>query len=206
MVTAADNIMLTNLPTRDEVKNAVFAMNSNGAPGPDGFGGSFYHKHWDIIGEDVFNSVHQFFSQGWILPNLNSNLVVLIPKFPGADTIENYRPIALANFQFKIIIKVLADRLATIVPKILSDNQRAFIHDRHISDCICITSEVINMLDKRAFGGNIALKIDIKKAFDTMDWDFLLQTLRSFGFEEKFCHWVMVILKSTWQLSWVLQL
>lgn len=171
-------------------------MNGSGAPGPDGFGGSFYHTYWDIIADDVFNSVSQFFIQGWLLPNLNSNLVVLIPKFPGVDRIENYRPIALANFQFKIITKVLADRLACIAPKILSENQRGFIRERHISDCICIASEAINMLDKKNFGGNLALKIDIKKAFDTLDWNFLLQVLQSFGFDSKFCSWVKVILNS----------
>lgn len=102
---------------------------------------------------------------GWLLPFLNSNLVVLIPKFLGVDTIENYRPIALANFQFKIINKVLAwaDRLATIAPKIISENQRGFIRDKHIHDCVCVASEVVNMMDKRIFGGDLALKIDIKK-------------------------------------------
>lgn len=196
LVSAEDNVMLTNLPSREEVKNAVFSLNANGAPGPDGFGGVFYQKYWDIISDDVFNSVLQFFSQGWLLPGLNSNLVVLIPKFPEADTIENYRPIALANFQFKIITKVLADRLATVAPKIISEHQRGFLRNRQISDCICITSEAINLLDKKAFGGNLALKIDIKKAFDTMDWHFLLKVLQTFGFHNTFCNWVKAILDS----------
>lgn len=87
-----------------------------------------------------------FCSQNWILPGLNSNLVALIPKFARADRIENFRPIALANFQFKIISKVLADRLAKIAQKIISPQQRGFIKGRHISDCICTSSEAINML------------------------------------------------------------
>lgn len=57
LVTTADNTMLTSLPSRDEVKKVVFSMSSNSAPGPDGFGGCFYHHHWSIIGEDVYNSV-----------------------------------------------------------------------------------------------------------------------------------------------------
>lgn len=63
----------------------------------------------------------QFFKQGWLLPNLNSNLVVLVPKVLNADRIESYRPIALANFQFKIIAKILADRRAFIAPRIVSE-------------------------------------------------------------------------------------
>lgn len=80
----------------------------------------FIKKYWDIIGHDVFNSVLQFFSQPWLIPNLNSNFVVLIPKFKGVDRIEDYKPIALANFQFKLITMVLADRLSIIARRIIS--------------------------------------------------------------------------------------
>lgn len=127
---------------------------------------------------------------------MNSNVVALIPKFSGADKLDNYRPIALANFKFKIISKVLADRLAAIAPKVVSGNQRRFIKRRHIQDCVCITSEAINLLEKRSFGGNIALKIDMKKAFDTLDWNFLIHVLQAFGFNATFCKWVRVILHS----------
>lgn len=197
LVSNDDNAMLTNLPSMEEVRSAVFSMNANGAPGPDGFGGIFYQKYWDIVSKDVFGLVLQFFTQGWFLPSLNSNVVVLVPKFPEADTIANYRPIALANFQFKIITKVLADRLAQVAPKIISDNQCGFLRERNITDCICITSEAINIPDKKIFGGNLAIKIDIKKAFDTMDWEFLIKTLQTFGFNHTFCMWVKVILEST---------
>ena len=88
--------------------------------GPDGFSGAFFHAFWYIIGDDVFHSTLQFFTQLRILPGLNSSLVTLLPKFKGADSIEQYRPIALANFQFKIITKILADRLAIIASKIIS--------------------------------------------------------------------------------------
>lgn len=122
LVSSEDNTTLTAASSLEEVRNAVFSMNSNGTLGPDSFGWCFYKKIWPIIAMDVFNSVSQFFLQGWLLPNLNVNLVVPIPKFPGVDTIENYCPIALANFQFKIITKVMADCLALIAPKILSEN------------------------------------------------------------------------------------
>lgn len=140
-------------------------MNGNGAPDPDGFGGYYYQKFWNIVGNDVYHSVLQFCNQGWLLPNLNSNLVVLIPKVVGADMIKSYRPIALANFQFKVITKILA----TIAPKIISEQRRGFIRERQITDCICVASEAVNMLDYKTFGGNLELKFDIKKVFDTID-------------------------------------
>ncbi|XP_019451878.1 PREDICTED: uncharacterized protein LOC109353979 [Lupinus angustifolius] len=198
LVSEEDNIMLTKLSSYDEIKCVVFDMKGEGAPRPYEFGGCFYQAFWDIVGLQVCEAVLQFFSKGWILPNLNSNSVVLIPKFPRAIKIEDFRPIALANFQLKIITKVLVDRLALIAPKIISNQQRGFIRDRHIHDCICIASEAINMLDYKSFGGNvIAIKLDIRKAFDTVDWSFSVDTLRSFGFDDKFVHWVKLILHST---------
>jgi hypothetical protein len=111
---------------------------------------------------------------------------------------DQFRPIAMANFKFKIISKVLADRLATIMPNLISKEQRGFVAGRNIRDCICLTSEAINLLDKKSFGGNIALKIDISKAFDTLDWSFLLKVLKQFGFSTTFCNWIQAILSSAY--------
>jgi hypothetical protein len=159
------------------MKNAVFSLNKDSAPGPDGVGAFFYQSYWAIIHQDVVNDVLQFFISGWIMPNYNSNTLILIPKTSNVDSIDQFRPIALANFKFKIISKVLADRLANIMPTIISKKQRGFIQGRNIEDCICLASEAIILLNKKAFGGNVALKIDISKAFDTLDWSFLLKVL-----------------------------
>lgn len=86
-----------------------------------------------------------------------------------ANTLDNFRPIAPANFNFKIITKVLADRLAVIAAKNISFHQSGFIRGRHIKDCMCTTSKAINMLQGYAFGIKIALKFDIHEAFDTID-------------------------------------
>ncbi|WJX39138.1 hypothetical protein P8452_26715 [Trifolium repens] len=104
------NTLLTLIPSQEEIKNAVFILNKDGAPGPDGYGAFFYQKYWEIIQEDVVNAVLQFFTTGWILPSFNSNTIILIPKTSNADSMDQFRPIAMANFKFKIISKVLADR------------------------------------------------------------------------------------------------
>lgn len=149
-----------------------------------------------IIKHDVVGAVVQFFQKGWLLPGFNSNLIILIPKVPNADKVEMFKPIALANFKFKTITKILVDRLSKIAPKIFSPNQRGFIIGREIGDCICLASEDINLLDRKSFGGNLAMNIDIKKAFDTIDWRFLLKVLNSFGFDSKFGSWIESILHS----------
>ncbi|KAK2424264.1 hypothetical protein QL285_034644 [Trifolium repens] len=196
LVTDDVNSLLTVLPSHDEIKAAVFSLNKDSAPGPDGFGAFFFQHYWDIVKLDVINAVIEFFSTSWILPGFNSNIIALLPKSPDASSIDQYRPIAMANFKFKIISKVIADRLASIMPSLVSVEQKGFIHGRDIKDCLFIASEAANLLHNKAFGGNLALKIDITKAFDTLDWSFLLKVLKSFGFNNKFCTWIHVILKS----------
>lgn len=115
LVSPDENAMLMRTPLLEEIKSAVFGLNSDGAPGPDGFGGHFYQIYWDIVASDVVSSVQQFFYTDTLIPNLNSNVIVLIPKVAGAVSMGDFRPIALANFQFKIITKILADRLAIVI-------------------------------------------------------------------------------------------
>jgi hypothetical protein len=130
------------------------------------------------------------------LPGYNSNIIALLPKVQNATSIDQYRPIAMANFKFKVISKIIADRLASIMPSIISEEQMGFIHDRNIKDCLCIASEAANLLHNKSYGGNLALKIDISKAFDTLEWPFLLHVLKCFGFNNTFCNWIHVILQS----------
>jgi hypothetical protein len=190
------NAILIMLPSIDEIKAAVFGLNGDSAPGPDGFGAYFFQHYWDIVSTDVINAVLEFFTTSWILPGYNSNIIALLPKTPDASSIDQYRPIAMANFKFKIISKILADRLASIMPTIVSEEQKGFIHGMDIKDCLCIASEAANLLHNKSFGGNVALKIDITKAFDTLDWNFILKVLKTFGFHDTFCNWIKVILQS----------
>jgi len=98
LVSDAENQMLMSFPLPDEIKAAVFDLNADGAPGPDGFGGHFYQTFWDVVGNDVIQSVQAFFLHGEVPPNINSNMIVLIPKTFGGRSMGDYRPIALANF------------------------------------------------------------------------------------------------------------
>ncbi|XP_019465442.1 PREDICTED: uncharacterized protein LOC109363643 [Lupinus angustifolius] len=147
LLTEADNLMISSIPSDMEIKGAVFDINEDSAPSPDGYGGSFY----------IFFGI----SSVWM---------------SGAERIEDYRPIALANFQFKIITKVSSSRLSVVAPKIVSSSQKGFIKGRSIKDCICIAYEAVNMLDHKTFRGNIAIKLDIKKDSDTLELTFLMQT------------------------------
>jgi len=127
---------------------------------------------------------------------MNSNVVSLIPKIQGVESIKDYRLIDVANFKFKIISMILADRLALVAARIIYPNQYGFVQGRQIQGCISIASEAINLLSKMVHGGNVAYKIDIHKAFDTLSWKFLLLVLSRFGFHPSFVGWISTILRS----------
>jgi len=130
LVSSQKNMMLIKCPDFLEIKIVVFNLNGNSALGPNDFGSVFYHSCWDIIGIDVRNVIQQFFKQNWILPRMNSNVVSLIPKILGADSIRDYRSIVVVNFKFKIISKILADRFALVAAIIISPNHYGFVQDR----------------------------------------------------------------------------
>ena len=196
LVDKYDNSLLTGMPSGDDIKATVFSMDSSSAPGPDGFGGVFYQSCWNIVGDNVISAVQEFFRTGSILKNLNSNFLILIPKSESANSPDKFRPIVLGNFIFEVITKILADRLNVIAGRIISPNQFGFIRGRRIQDCISLASEAFNCLDGFNASRNFAIQMDIAKAFDTMDWRFILKVLKSFGFSDTFCSWISNIFQS----------
>lgn len=103
LVTLEDNNFMKAMPREDEIKTTIFGVRADSALGPDGFGAFSFQNYWDIISGGVVRVVLQFFASGWMIPNFNSNLVVVGPKIHEDDSIDKFRPIALANFKFKII-------------------------------------------------------------------------------------------------------
>jgi len=121
-----------------EIKNVAFNHNGNSDPGPDGFGGVFYHSCREIIGTNVCNVVQQFLKQNLVLSGMNNNVVFLIPKIQGVESIKDYMPIVVVNFKIKIISKILAYRLALVAVRIISPNRYGFVQGKQIHDCIGI--------------------------------------------------------------------
>jgi len=110
---------------------------------------------------------------------------------------KDYRPIVVANFKFKIISNILANWLVLVAARIISPNQYGFAQGRQIQNCIGIAYEVIKLLSKKLHGGNVAYKVDIHKAFDTLSWKFLVLVLSRFGFHPSLVGWISTILHST---------
>lgn len=112
----------------------------------------------------MWKVVTQFFKEDSVLPHYNSNTIVFILNIKVASSVDHYRQIALANFKHKIITKIMVDSLTYLLPKIISTEQNVFINGRRISDYIFLAFEATNLLNKKAYVGHVALKIDISKA------------------------------------------
>lgn len=173
---------------------AIFYLSLTSAPGPDGFSGVFFQASWSSISHDIYNVVGFFFSTALIPAGLNSSILKLIPKFVGASKVEDYRPIVLGNFLFKIFTKILANRLGLLLSRTLLPAQYGFISGKKIQHCVAACSESFQCINKGS--ESMALKIDIKKAFDAMRWEFLLHVLECMGFEQHFRKLISSILHS----------
>ena len=167
-VSPAMQDMLSRAFIADEIKEAVFQMGPTKAPGPDGMNALFYQKFWHIVGNDVVNAVLEFLNNGVMLPNLNHTNIVFIPKVKNPEKMSEYRPISLCNVVYKIISKVLANRLKQVLPDIISPTQSAFVLGRLITDNVIVAYKALHSMHIRKKGktGSLALKLDVSKAYD----------------------------------------
>ncbi|XP_017982344.1 PREDICTED: uncharacterized protein LOC108663259 [Theobroma cacao] len=145
--------------------------------GPDGFSSYFYQQCWDIVANDLLDAVVDFFHGADLPREITSTTIVLLPKNNNASKWSDFRPISLCNVLNKIITKILANHLAKMLPSMITDNQSGFVGGRLISDNILLAQELMGKIDQKSRGGNIALKLDMMKAYDRLEWDFLYRML-----------------------------
>jgi hypothetical protein len=171
LVTADMNRDLTAPFSLEEVKSAAFQMGALKSPGPDGFPGLFYHKYWEVVNKVVFNTSKDFHSGGVSIQDLNQTHIALIPKIPNPEKTSHFRPISLCNNSYKILSKLLANRMKDILPFIISHNQNAFVPGRQIQDNILLAHETYHYLKLKREGDNheLGLKLDMNKAYDSVE-------------------------------------
>jgi hypothetical protein len=176
--------------TEEEVKETVFGMNEDSAPGPDGFGVAFYKKCWNIIKGELLEMVNDFYMGNLDINRLNYGVITLIPKIKEANNVKQYRPICLLNVSFKIFTKLIMDRLTAFAGGLINPIQTAFIRGRYIVDGAVILHEVMHELKKQKRTG-VIFKIDFEKAYDSIRWEFVEEVLAKKGFDNKLREWVM---------------
>ena len=174
----------------DDIKRAFFSMSDHKAPGPDGFNPYFFKKAWPIIGQEVIDAVKEFFSNGMLLKELNSTIITLVPKVPNPTSMNDFRPISCCNTIYKAISKLIASRLKEVIPSLVDHSQAAFIPGRRIGDNILISQELFRNYHKNYGAARCAIKVDLRKAFDTINWGFLMDTLNVMGFPILIRNWI----------------
>jgi hypothetical protein len=172
MLSEEDRILLTAPFTIEEITLVVFSLNHNSAPGPDGIPAEFFQDFWEIIHNDLWNLFKDFYDGVLDIKRLNFGLVTLIPKIDNPTDMRNVRPICLLNVCYKIITKVLTNRLASCITTVISSNQNGFIKGRYIMDGVVSLNEILHEVKKRKHSG-VILKIDFEKAYDKVNWQFL---------------------------------
>lgn len=141
-------------------------------------------------------AIQSFFKTGFLPKGVNSTILALIPKKKEALVMKDYRPISCCNVLYKIISKILAGRLKMILPKFIAPNQCAFIKDRLFMENLLFATEIIKEYHKESISPRCAMNIDISKAFDSVQWGFLLNTLRALAFPEQYVKWIQTCISS----------
>ena len=141
------------------------------------------------MGDNVVTTVLDYLNSGVMGPDINHTNIVLIPKIKSLERMSEFRPISLCNVIYKIISKVLANRLKQILPSLISSTQSAFVPERLITDNVLVAYEVLHSMHSRKKGkkkkGSLALKLDISKAYDLVEWAFLQGFMTKLSFPEK---------------------
>ncbi|KAL0440680.1 UNVERIFIED_CONTAM: hypothetical protein Sradi_0006900 [Sesamum radiatum] len=151
--------------TMDDVKIAMFDIEEDKALGPDGFFSGFCKATWPIMGEEISKAIMDFFTTGRLLKQVNATLLTLIPK-------------------------ILVCRIREILDLIISPSQNAFVSGRLISDNVLLAQELFSGYNQCRLPPRCGLKVDLRKAYDIVEWDFLFATLRMFGFPAVFIRWI----------------
>ena len=177
---------------------ALKQIHPNKALGSDGMSAVFFQKHWSIVGNNITDMILNVLNHNIPIQELNKTNISLIPKISNPKRMTDFRPISLYNVVYKLISKILANCLKPFLPHIISKNQSAFTSDRLITDNVLVAFEMMHYLDHKTDGkeGFMAVKLDMSKAFDRVEWGFISKVMEKLGFCNKWRDLVMQCITS----------
>ena len=184
-------VILNSGVTYEEIKNALFSIDDSKAPGPDGFSSLFFKRAWSIVGNEVCNAVTDFFTNGCILCEINCTIIALVPKVPNPSLMHDYRPITCCNTIYKCISKIITTRIKRCIPDIICPAQTAFVQGHSIADNILLTQELMKNYHYEVGTPRCALKIDLKKAYDSIRWGCILDIFIVMGTPTNMLRFIM---------------
>ena len=174
----ADCADLNQSVTDEEITATLRSMKPYKAPSLDSLHAGFFQRFWPTMGDLVKKEVRHIFDTKKMLEYLNKTHLVLIPKIQGPETLGNYRPISLCNTTYKIVSKIIVNRIRPVLQNLISPVQTAFVPGRKGTDNAIIVQELIHSISKaKGKEGYMAIKIDLEKAYDKLEWSFIKEHL-----------------------------
>ncbi|KAK2647852.1 hypothetical protein Ddye_015341 [Dipteronia dyeriana] len=185
--------MLSLSFTAEDVKATIFDLNPTKAPGPDGFHAIFFQKAWGVVGDDVTRTCLGILNGSSPVREFNDTNVVLILKVKNLVELKDFRSISLCSVVYKIITKAMATRLKSILPEIISPYQSAFVPGRQIFDNVLVAFEIQHSINRKKSvkRGQMALKLDMSKAYDRVEWEFLFAVMEKMNFPSNWINLTM---------------
>ncbi|KAJ4755830.1 RNA-directed DNA polymerase (reverse transcriptase)-related family protein [Rhynchospora pubera] len=169
---------ITATPNYHEVKRVLFEMGPDKSSGPDGITARFLQQNWHVVGSEVFSQIKKIFQEEEVPDDWLKCHVTLIPKSAEPQTPAEYRPISVGNIFYRLVMKLIANRLRPHLTKVISKEQNAFVKWRSIADNIILVKEILHYFTLASFKKQaFLLKADVNKAFDKLDWNFLQRAM-----------------------------
>lgn len=179
-----------------DVREAIFSIPNDKAPGPDGFSMGFYKSAWSIVGEDVTKVVLNFFHSGKILGKINATNIALVPKTKCPQQVADYRLISCCNVIYKVISKLVSKRLNEVLHLLVSDAQTAYVSGRSIISNVLLCQDLVRNYQRKIGSPRCLMKIDLRKAYDMVHWQFIVDVLIAMNFPAKFVNWIATCLRT----------
>lgn len=196
-ISIADQNNLSRAISKDEVQITLFSMKPDTAPGPDGFPPSFFKSLWPSIREDLYQFTLHIFESLQLPPTLNHIILTLIPKHANACKPDQFRPISLCNTLLKLVTKLIATRSKPFLPMLTNETQAAFVKGRTgLHNSIMVQEILHSFWNKKGKTGYFMAKLDIRKAFDSINWNFVEIMLHKYGFPASLIQLIMVCISS----------
>ena len=193
--TLSNNSMMIceGLLTCAECFEALKKFPNGKSPGNDGLTAEFYKTFWNLLGQQLTDSLNYSFEHGELSTSQKQAIIKLIDKKDrDRRYIKNWRPTSLLNVDMKIASTALALRLEKILPEIIQADQYAYVEGRTIFDAIRTIDDIMEFTNIKQLSG-LMVAFDFEKAFDSLSWSFLFRALQSFNFGESFIRWVTVL-------------